>query len=505
MSDKHKIAPDDEHNRVLTGQTHPAGWRNPTPQGKYHLVAIGVGAAGSVAALGAAGLGARTALVERPMPGGDCLDFDCVPSKALVRAARAAYDVRNSAEFGQPAGDVPPFDFPAAMERMRRLRTQISHHDSAGRFASLGVDVYLGEGMFTGPKTLSVAGQTLQFRRAVICAGGRPAAPNIDGLAELGYLTNETVCSLTQLPRRLIVIGAGPIGCELAQCFRRFGSEVHLVNRSDTLLAKEDPQAAAILREQFQREGIHLHLGWVPLRAAKTGDSKSLVIERKSEKRELIADAILVSVGRQPNLEGLGLEAAGVQYSSAGVTVNDRLQTANRRIYAAGDVCSRQPFTHAADAMARLCIQNALFLGRKRLSSLVIPRCNYTDPEVAHVGLTPAEAAAQEIAIDTYRVELSAVDCAVLDGQQLGFAAVHTRRGTGKVVGATIVAAHASEMIGEITLLMQQRLKLGALASVTHCYPTQREVLKQIADAFQRRRLTPRVAGLWRTWLRWQW
>lgn len=503
MLHEHQIAPDDEHNSVLTGHAHPADWRNPTPRGKYHLIAIGGGTAGIITALGAAGLGARAALVERRLLGGDCLNFGCVPSKALVRAARAAYDVRNSAEFGQPAGDVPPFEFPAAMQRMRRLRAQISHHDSAQRFAGLGVDVYLGDAKFTSPKTLSVDGQTLEFRRAVICTGGRPADPDIEGLAELGYLTNETVFSLTTLPRRLIVIGAGPIGCELAQCFRRFGSEVHLVNRSDGLLAKEDPQAAAIVRDQFQREGVHLHLGWTPLRAARTGDSKSLVIERKGEKKELIADAVLVGVGRRPNIEGLGLEVAGVQHDSSGVMVNDRLQTSNRRIYAAGDVCSRQQFTHAADAMARLCIQNALFLGRKRLSSLVIPHCTYTDPEVAHVGLTPAEAEGQGVAIDTYRVELSAVDRPVLDGEQHGFAAVHTRRGTGHVVGATIVAARAGEMIGEITLLMQKRLSLGALASVVHCYPTQVEVLKRIADTYQRTRLTPRVASVLHTWLRW--
>jgi pyruvate/2-oxoglutarate dehydrogenase complex dihydrolipoamide dehydrogenase (E3) component len=317
-------------------------------------------------------------------------------------------------------------------------------------------------------------------------------------------LTNETIFSLTELPRRLIVIGAGPIGCELAQCFRRFGSEVHLVNRRDLLLAKEDPAAASIIRAQFEREGIRLHLGWTPRRAVRTGDSKSLILERKGEKKEIIADQILVGAGRQPIVDGLGLEAAGVEFSSSGVRVNDRLQTTNPRIYAAGDVCSRQQFTHAADAMARLCIQNALFLGRKKLSALIIPRCTYTDPEVAHVGLTPAEAAQQGIPIDTYREPLSRVDRAVLDSQQQGFAAIHTRRGTGRVVGATIVAAHAGEMIGETTLLMQKRLSLADLSGVIHCYPTQVEVLKRIADAYQRTRLTPRLATALRTWLRWQ-
>lgn len=504
MSLPYEISPFDEHNRTLVQQVHPPGWINSTPPGRYNLVAIGGGTAGIIAALGAAGLGARAALVERRLLGGDCLNFGCVPSKALIRAARAAYEVRHSQPFGQPSGNVPPFDFPAAMQRMRRLRAGISHHDSAERFKSLGVDVYLGGATFTGPTTLNVDGATLAFRRAVICTGGRPADPGIEGLSDVRYLTNETIFSLTELPRRLIVIGAGPIGCELAQCFRRFGSDVHLVNRSDALLAKEDPAAASIVREQFEREGIHLHLGWTPLKAAKTGDSKSLILQRKGDKKEIIADQILVGAGRRPNVEGLGLEAAGVQCTSAGVTVNDRLQTTNPRIYAAGDVCSRQQFTHAADAMARICIQNALFLGRKRVSSLVIPRCTYTDPEVAHVGLTPAEAAELGLEIDTYQEDLSRVDRAVLDGQDRGFAVVHTRRGTGRVVGATIVAAHAGEMIGEITLLMQKRLSLGTLAGVIHCYPTQVEVLKRIADAYQRTRFTPRVAGLFRTWLRWR-
>ncbi len=211
-----------------------------------------------------------------------------MPSKALIRAARAAYEVRHAGEFGQSLRDIPPLDFPAAMERMRRLRAGISHHDSAERFKSQGVDVYLGQAIFTSPKTLSVDGQTLDFRRAVICTGGRPADPGIEGLAEIGYLTNETVFSLTQLPRRLIVIGAGPVGCELAQCFRRFGSEVHLVNRRDTLLSKEDPQASAIVREQFDREGIYLHLGWTPLRAAE--DRRIQEPDPRAQRREEGAD-----------------------------------------------------------------------------------------------------------------------------------------------------------------------------------------------------------------------
>lgn len=498
-----QVPPDDEHNRTLVELAHPPDWRNPTPSGRYNLVAIGGGTAGIITALGAAGLGGRAALVERHLLGGDCLNYGCVPSKALIRAARAAYDVQRAGDFGVRAS-FQNVDFTAVMERMRRLRAHIGHHDSAQRFASLGVDVYLGQAAFTGPHTLEVAGQRLDFRRAVIATGARAADPGVEGLVDVGYLTNETVFSLTALPRRLIVLGAGPIGCELAQCFRRFGSEVHLVNRSEAILSKEDPAAAEIVRRQFEREGLHLHLGWTVVSAERMGDSKSLLLERRGERKKLIADEILIGVGRRPNVEDLGLDAAGVEVTAAGVTFDDLLRTTNRQIFAAGDVCLRQQFTHAADAMARICIQNALFLGRKRLSSLVIPRCTYTDPEVAHVGLTAAEAAEQGIEIDSYRAELSQVDRALLDGQDQGFAVVHTRRGTGRVVGATIVAAHAGEMIGEITLLMTRKLSLGTLASTIHCYPTQVEVLKRIADSYQRTRLTPRVAGLLRTWLKWR-
>ncbi|MEX0713651.1 MAG: mercuric reductase [Pirellulales bacterium] len=508
------LSPSDEYNRVLLEHAHPPGWENPTPPGRYNLVAVGGGTAGIIAALGTAGLGGRSALVERHLLGGDCLNYGCVPSKALIRSARAVYQLGLGDQYGFRLGEVTRVpdapraleqaaDFAAVMERMRRLRARISHHDSAQRFTSLGVDVYLGEARFTGRSTLEVDGRTLRFRRAVIATGGRAATPAIEHLAEVGYLTNETVFSLTELPRKLIVVGAGPVGCELAQSFRRFGSEVHLVGRGEQILAKEAPEAARLIRDQFEREGMHLHLGWSTRLAERMGDSKSLTIERHGEKKKLIADAILVAAGRQPNVEGLNLEAAGVSYTAEGIQVNDRLQTSNRAIYAAGDVCSKYQFTHAADAMARLCLQNALFFGRKKVSRLVIPRCTYTDPEVAHVGLTESEARRQGIELDSYRVELSEVDRAVVDGEEHGFAVVHCKRGSGHVVGGTIVAEHAGEMIGELTMLITHRLSLAVLARTIHCYPTQVEVLKRIADNYSRTRLTPLAAKVSARWLAW--
>jgi pyruvate/2-oxoglutarate dehydrogenase complex dihydrolipoamide dehydrogenase (E3) component len=497
-----QVLPPDEHNRELVSQVHPPGWRNPTPSGRYNLVVIGAGTAGLVSAAGAAGLGAKVALIERHLLGGDCLNYGCVPSKALLRCARAAAEVRRAGEFGVRVGGPVEVDFAAVMERMRRLRAGIGHHDSAERFRGLGVDVFLGEARFTSPETVTVGGQTLRFARAVIATGARAASLDLPGLGRGDYLTNETVFSLTELPRRLAVIGAGPIGCEQGQAFRRFGSEVHLINRSDRLLGKEEPPAVAVVRRQLEREGIVLHLGARPVRVERHGAETLLILDKGGQQGTVAADAILLAVGRQPNVEGLGLEQAGVEYDRSGVKVDDYLRTSNRRIYAAGDICSRFKFTHAADAMARIVLRNALFFGRSRASDLVIPWCTYTDPEVAHVGLTAEEAGKQGVTVRTFRLSLAEVDRAVLDGDTEGFALVHVC--ARRVVGATVVAAHAGEMIGEVVLAMTKRLGLAALSATIHPYPTEAEVFRKLADAQQKTRLTPWLAWLFRTVLGWR-
>lgn len=503
-----ELQPADEHNAELLRQAHPLGWKNPVPQGAYNLVAIGGGTAGIISALGTAGLGGKSALVERHLLGGDCLNYGCVPSKALLRAARAAYQVANAGQFGVRTSIDGVVAFGEVMERMRRLRAQISHHDSAERFTSLGVDVHLGEAQFTSPQSLEVAGQTLHFKRCVIATGARAATPDIPGLRETGYLTNETLFSLTDLPRRLLVVGGGPIGCEMAQAFRRFGSQVTLINRSNRLLPKDDPAAAEVLQRQFEREGIVLCLGAKVVRAQREGDDRTLLIEKDGQQQTLRGDQILVAAGRKPNVEGLELAAAGVRHGPRGIEVNDYLQTSNSRVYAAGDIAGSFQFTHAADAMARICIQNAFFstslFGRNRLSKLVMPWTTYTDPEVAHVGLTPAMAQELGVEITSYREDLRRVDRAILDGEDQGFAVIHCRKGTGNVVGGTIIAAHAGEMIGELALLMTSRLSLGKLAGTIHCYPTQIEVLKRIGDQFNKTRLTPPVAWLLKTVLNWR-
>ena len=498
------ILPDDHHNRELVENVHPSAWVNPTPAGRYNLVVLGAGTAGLVSAVGAAGLGAKVAIVERHLMGGDCLNFGCVPSKGVLRAARAVQAVRTAEAFGVRTSGLVNIDFAAVMERMRRLRAGISHNDSARRLATLGVDVFIGEAKFVGRDAVHVGGQRLRFSRAVIATGARAADLPIPGLAEAGFLTNETVFSLTELPRRLIVIGAGPIGCELAQAFRRFGSDVTVVSLDARLLPREDADAAAVLAEQLKREGIVTALG-AQIRGVERRDGgKVLLFERNGKREEVIGDEILVAVGRAPNVEGLGLEAAGVAFDKSGVKVDKRLRTTNRRIYAAGDICSVYKFTHAADAMARIVLQNALFFGRKKAGALVIPWCTYTDPEVSHVGLYEKEAQERGLDVVTLTVPLKEIDRAVLDGEGDGFARVHADRKSGHILGATLVASHAGEMIAEMSLAITAGLSLATVSKTIHPYPTQAEVWKRLGDAWNRSRLTPRVRGLVERFLRWR-
>jgi pyruvate/2-oxoglutarate dehydrogenase complex dihydrolipoamide dehydrogenase (E3) component len=498
-----EVLPRDVHNAELIAQVHPPGWRSPTPAPRYNLVVIGAGTAGLVTAAGAAGLGARVALIERHLLGGDCLNVGCVPSKCVIRSSRTIAEARAAPPLGvRVAGAVEP-DFGAVMERMRRVRARLSHHDSADRFRGLGVDVFLGDGRFTGPDTVEVNGARLSFRKAVIATGARAHRPDVPGLAEAGFLTNETVFELTERPPRLAVVGAGPVGCELAQAFRRLGSEVTLFESGGHILSREDADAAEIVQRAFVSEGIRLVLGATLERVERAGGGKVLYATAPTGPVRVEVDEILVGAGRVPNVEGLGLEAVGVAYDRDGVTVNDRLQTTNPRIYAAGDICLPEKFTHAADAAARVVIQNALFLGRKKHSALTIPWCTYTDPEIAHVGLHAREAETRGIAVDTYLRPFTEVDRAVVDGEEDGFVKVNVRRGTDKIVGATIVARHAGEMINELTLAMTAGVGLGRLASVIHPYPTQAEAIRQTGDMYNRTRLTPRVRRLFAAWLGW--
>lgn len=494
----------DSHDRQLVENCHPPGRLNPTPTGKYNLVVIGGGTAGLVSAAGAAGLGAKVALVERNLMGGDCLNVGCVPSKAVIRAAHAAHETRTGAAFGMEQTGEAALNFATAMERMRKLRADISEHDSVERFTKLGVDVFLGNARFVSPSAVKVDDRKLQFHCAVIASGARAAEPAIPGLSEAGFYTNETIFTLTELPRRLAVIGAGPIGCELAQSFQRFGSTVTLITDGAEILPKEDRDAAATLGRQIERDGAQIITGAQVRQVRVKDNAKNLTLSVGDRTLEIECDAILVAVGRAPNLENLGLDEAGVRYTARGVEVDPRLRTTNPRIFAAGDICSRYQFTHAADAMARIVIANALFMARRKVTDLVIPWCTYTDPEIAHVGYYEKDAQAAGFTVETITEPLSRVDRAILDGETDGFARVHYDKKTGRILGGTIVARHAGDMIGELTLVIGAKQNIAVLSSTIHPYPTQVEVLRKIGDAYMRTKLTPTVKKLFARWLAWR-
>ncbi|MEG4199039.1 mercuric reductase [Microcoleus sp. Pol12A5] len=503
--DRVTVPPMDEHNQKLVSYLHPPDWVNPQPASSYNLVVIGAGPAGLIVAAGAAGLGAKVALIEKHLMGGDCLNVGCVPSKALIRSSRTVGEIWNASKFGVHISNGAEVDFAAVMERLRRIRAGISDVDSAERYQyKLGVDVFLGSGRFTSNNTVEVAGQTLRFKKAVIATGARALQPQIPGLQESGYLTNETVFNLTEKPQRLAVIGAGPIGCELAQAFRRLGSEVVLLHKNAQILDKEDADAAKIVQQAFVREEIQLILESKIERVEKTNAGKVIYYKYQDKEASVIVDEIIVSTGRSPNVEGLNLEAVGVEYDTqTGVFVNDNLQTTNPRIYAAGDICMKHKFTHAADFAARMVIQNTLFFGRKKLSALTIPWCTYTDPEIARVGIGKHEAKEKGLDIDTFLIPFSQVDRAIIDGEEEGFVKVHVKKGSDKILGATIVARHAGDMISEITLAMVNNIGLGKIASTIHPYPTQADAIRKAGDAYNRTRLTPFVKNLFNRWLAW--
>ena len=503
--DESLVLPNDEHNRTLVGNVHPSNWVNPEPAGRYNIVVIGAGTAGLITAVIAASLGAKVALIEKLLMGGDCLNVGCVPSKGIIRAARAWADLRNAEEFGL---HIPPgvkYDFGAVMARMRKLRAQISHNDSAHRYTTLGVDVYIGSGHFTGADTIQVEGpsgnRTLTFAKAAVCTGARASVPPIPGLKDAGYRTNETVFSLTELPSRIGVIGAGPIGCELAQSFARFGSQVTLIETAHGILPNEDRDAAEIVEQQMLRDGVKLLCCGKDVKVQKTEAGKRLTVESHGQQYDVTVDEILVGVGRTPNVEGIGLEAVGVEYDKNGVKVNARLQTTNPRIFAAGDICSRYKFTHAADAMAQIVIQNALFphpfgIGYASVEFLIMPWCTFTEPEVAHVGMYEKDAKEKGLEVETYTYKLDEVDRAILDGEDEGFARIHIQKGTDKIVGATIVAAHAGDMISEFSVAMKAGAGAKTIAGTIHPYPTQAEVNKKVVNLWRKAHFTPGTKNL---------
>ncbi len=488
--------PDDPADDLLRARVAPASWPAPTPADRYNLVVVGGGTAGLVAAIGGARLGARVALVEGGAMGGDCLVWGCVPSKALIRAARAAHDARGAEAFGVHVGDVQ-VDSRAALARMRALRADIGVDDSFERVRDEGVDVFRGWARFVGPDRVEVGGQTLRFARAVIATGAGPAMPDIEGLSEIEPWTNESLFQQRELPERLLVLGGGPIGCELAQACARLGTEVTLVQRGPRLLPRDDPAASSIVAQAMARDGVRVALQTTLARVERVGTEVRAVLQDHDGATEAVTvDAVLVAVGRQPNTGSLGLGAAGVEVDARGaVVVGDTLRTHNQRIYASGDVVGSWAFTHAADAMSRVVLRNALFFGWQRASRLVIPWTTYTDPEVAHVGCSAEEAA--RLGATAHTTALTHNHRAVLDGETEGFTKVYASA-SGRVLGGTVVARNAGDHIAQLSLAVTRRLHMNDLVATVYPYPTQGEALRQAADAWRGTQLTPSRLG----WLR---
>lgn len=519
------VWPLDEQNIKLLDNVHPPEWIEPTFDGVYNLLVIGAGAGGLVTSSGAAGVGAKVALIEANRLGGDCLNVGCVPSKSLIHAANLAHTLRDHEhldEAGLSFDGPVKVDFAKTMKRLRRVRAEISENDSAVRYTrKLGVDVYFGYAKFTSESTVVVNGRTLNFKKAVVATGGYPAIPSIPGLKELheksvkdmdnkphtAVMTNETFFNLTELPRRLGVIGTGVIGMELGQAMQRLGSSVVMFGRSGKVLPKEDKDLSALIKEQMMSDGVQFSLKVSTYEKVElTGNVSNegyeeirMITEENEERKEYLFDALLVATGRKPNVDNLNLKAAGVEYDNKrGLMVNDMLQTTNPRIYGVGDVCSAYKFTHAADFMARMVIRNALFLGKDKMSNLLIPYATFTSPEIAHVGLYEADMKEKGISYKTFEKHFDDNDRAICDGTTTGMVRIHVEERSDVILGASIVGAGAGNMISEITLAMQSRTGLGALASVIHPYPTTAEAVRQAGDLYNRTRLTTTVKQLLR-------
>lgn len=502
MSENHVLHPQDAHNEKLRDNVHPADWGVEPSSQVYDMVAIGAGTAGLVSSGGAAMLGGRSAIIEKHLMGGDCLVTGCVPSKTLIKSAHIAHLARNAEQFGVKVGSVE-VDFPAVMQRMRQVRADMAHHDGAERMKGMGVDVLFGTAKFTGPNTLDLDGKEVRFRRAMICTGGRAFVPPIPGLVE-NCLTSETFFEQTELPKKFMVLGGGPIGSELAQTMQRLGAQVTMVIRTDALVDKDDPEAGTIVREVFEEEGLDLRFKTNLLKVEKTAEGLACTIECDGKETIEVFDQVLAATGRRPNIENMGLEAAGVEYDKRGVKVNHLHQTSNKSIYAAGDVCSPFQFTHAAYAQAEYATLNALMPWPYRMNAKdrIMSWVTYTDPEVAHAGPPYSELAKDAANIDIHELPIHDNDRAQTESEHRGFCRIHCKKGTDKIIAATIVCENAGEMIAEMSLAITQGMKLRHIQESIHAYPTRAEIIRNVAIEWKFTTLTPFLKKAFGVWLK---
>ncbi|GAB5356003.1 hypothetical protein AAMO2058_000253600 [Amorphochlora amoebiformis] len=484
-----EIGPLDKLNAELLDQVHPVSWAQPKGIEVYDIIALGAGAGGLVTCGSSSRGGFKAALIEKRLMGGDCLNIGCVPSKALLAAAKCAHKCRNAAKWGVEVKDVS-VNFPKVMERMRAIRSDIAENDGVQKFTQrLGVDVYLGTAQFVSKDSVKVqlAGggeRVLKFKKACIATGGRARVPK--EFKSVKYRTNATIFNLTELPKKLAVIGTGPIGCELGQAFARFGSEVTLFSRRGIIMNKEDPEARDIVWAQMQEDGVKIEAAGI-VSATQKGQQVEIVFKRKTgEEVSEVYDEVLLSAGRVPNIEGLGLEAAGVDYTPKGVSVNDNLRTSNPNVYATGDVCLAEQFTHMSGTSAVLVTDNALKGKNRKYSDFVIPRVTFTEPEVAHVGLTKKEIEMKfgEAFLESKR-DFKIVDRNITDGYTQGFCRMFTKKESDEILGCTIVGHCAGEMIAMITTAMVAKVGALKVSEIISPYPTMHENVKFTAVGFR--------------------
>ena len=486
-------------------------WKRP-PRFDRNLVVIGAGSAGLVTAYIAAAVKARVTLIEKDRMGGDCLNTGCVPSKALVRSARFIAQTRRASELGFSSASAE-FDFAEVMARVQRVIRTIEPHDSVARYEGLGVECLAGTATITTPWSVEVAleggeKRTITSRNIVIAAGARPLVPPIPGLREANPLTSDTVWGLTTCPKRLLVLGGGPIGCELAQCFARFGSIVTQIEMLPRLLVREDPEISALVTQRFRGEGIDVLVQHKAKRVIVEGGEKKLVVEHAGEERSIAFDELLCALGRTPNVQGYGLEALGIPLAaSKTVETNEYMQTIYPNIYACGDVAGPYQFTHTASHQAWYAAVNALFgrFRRFRADYSVIPWATFTEPEVARVGLNETEAREKNVAYEVTTYRFDELDRAITDEETEGLVKVLTVPGKDRILGATIAGPHAGDLIIEFVLAMRHGLGLQKLLGTIHIYPTHVEANKYVAGAWKRSHVSPRILGLlerYHTWMR---
>ncbi|CAM9923192.1 unnamed protein product [Ectocarpus sp. 4 AP-2014] len=500
-----EFLPKDDYNVKLVSNVGPTDYINPEPLEKYDLVVIGSGAAGLLSVIIANGLGKTCALVEQHAMGGDCLNVGCVPSKALIACATRLHEVQNSAEFGVEIKGEVGVDFGKVMKRMRRVRSDISEHDSVARYSRDFVKhIFLGRGVFTSADTIEVAGKKLKFDKAMVATGASAAVPPVPGLKDTPHLTNSNFWNLEELPPRMGVIGAGPIGLEMSQAMQRFGCKVTCFEYADQLLPREDPDAAKCLEGALLEDGLDIRLGARIKRVECDeggGQFKApfkayrVILDKDGEEEVFECDCLLNATGRVPNVFGVGLDDAGVDYNNRqGVVIDDYFRTTSPNIYACGDCASPYKFTHAADWQARVAIRN-MFLGDKnKQSDLLVPWCTYTEPEVAHVGKYEAELEENGVEFESYMRQLKDVDRAKCEGITEGFAKITVEKGSnGRILGATVVGPNAGSMISELTICIQNNVSMGQLAGTIHPYPTAAECIRQAANLYIKTYRTPAV------------